>query len=50
MLFSDRITVWRVSRNTRPEDRGYPAGAEFALDGVTVGEGGFQAVKLVRHD
>ncbi len=30
-------------------DGGHPAGAEFALDGVAVGEGGFQTVKCVRH-
>ena len=29
--------------------RCYPAATEFALDGVAVGEGGFQAVKKVWH-
>jgi hypothetical protein len=30
-------------------DRGHAAGPEFVLDGVAVGEGGFEAVERVWH-
>ena len=49
MLFSDRITVWRVSRNTRPGDRGHTAMAEFALDLVAAGEGSLQIFQTLGH-